>query len=108
MSEVPLVLSVRFPIKPDQRERFLELSRAAVASTRKEPGCISYTFYEDGMVPNAFIFFEEWRSEEALVSHIKQPYIQPLLEAFPEILDGDVDLRRYYVSRVTHGIDDLM
>jgi quinol monooxygenase YgiN len=102
--DVPLVLAGRYKIKPEKRERFLELAKAGLEPTRKEPGNISYNFYEDPNVPNSFIYFEEWQSREELDRHLKQPYITPLLNEFSELVDGKADVRVYDIKSLTYGL----
>ncbi|MEL7242391.1 MAG: putative quinol monooxygenase [Cyanobacteria bacterium J06573_2] len=102
--DVPIVLAGRYKIKPEKRERFLELATAGIEPTRKESGNISYSFYEDASVPNSFIYFEEWHSRAALAEHLQQPYITPLLTEFSELVDGDVDVRVYDIQSLTYGL----
>ena len=102
---VPVVVATRFKIKPEKRALFLELANAALEPTLAEEGVISYAFYEDAAKPNFFIYFEEWKSRQALSAHLKQPYVTPLLEQFPEILDGQADVRVYDIENITHELE---
>ena len=102
--DVPIVLSGRYKIKPEKRERFLELAQAGVKQTREEAGNISYGFYEEHDMPNSFIYFEEWESRAALAEHLKQAYITPLIEEFSELVDGEADVRIYDIKNLTYGL----
>lgn len=102
--EIPIVLAGRYKIKPDKRERFLQLANLGLESSRAEPGNISYSFYEEAGIHNSFIYFEEWESREALAEHLKQPYITPLLEEFSELVDGEADVRVYDIHNLTYGL----
>jgi quinol monooxygenase YgiN len=104
MSQSLIVLAGRYKIKPEKRELFLELARAGIEQTRQEPGNISYSFYEEDDVPNSFIYFEEWESREALAEHLQQPYITPLLTEFPNLVEGEANVRVYNVSSYTQGL----
>lgn len=101
---IPLVVSVIFRIKPSKRDLFLRVALAAIEPTRKEPGSISYSFYEDASEPNTFIYYEEWKSEEALASHLAQPYTQAVLSIFNEVLDGEPIVRMYDVRGVSYEL----
>ncbi len=102
--DVPIVLAGRYKIKPEKRERFLELANNGFEPTKAEPGNISYSLYEEVGTSNSFIYFEEWKSREALAEHLKQPYITPLLEEFSELVDGEADVRVYDIESLTYGL----
>ncbi|MGI0480827.1 putative quinol monooxygenase [Geminocystis sp. CENA526] len=105
MNQPFIVLAGRYKIKPEKRERFLELATVGVEPTRQESGNISYAFYEEVNVPNSFIYFEEWENREALMAHLKQPYITPLLAEFADLVDGSADVKIYDVEHYTTGLD---
>ncbi len=102
--EIPIVLAGRYKIKPEKRERFLELTKLALEYSRAESGNISYGCYEEVGSLNSFIYFEEWKSREALAKHLKQAYVTPLLEEFPELVDGEADVRVYDIHNFTYGL----
>ena len=76
-----LIIHVRAIIKPESREAFLAVARDVIAQTRREPGSLSYSCYEDIAEPNVFIFYEEWRMQADIDAHLAQPYTQALLAA---------------------------
>ena len=76
-----LIIHVRAVIKPESRETFLAAAREVIAQTRREPGSLSYSCYEDIAEPNVFIFYEEWRTQADIDAHLAQPYTQALLTA---------------------------
>ncbi|BAQ64219.1 hypothetical protein GM3709_984 [Geminocystis sp. NIES-3709] len=104
MSDLFIVLAGRYKIKPEKRDRFLELAIIGLEPTRQEAGNISYAFYEEVGVPNSFIYFEEWQSREALMAHLQQPYITPLLEEFGDLVEGSADVKIYDIKSYTEGL----
>lgn len=106
--DVPVVLAARFKIKPEKRDLFIQLAKATLEPTRTEQGVISYSFYEESSVPNSFIYFEEWKSREALAEHLKTPYTQSLLKQFPDMLDGEPNIRVYDIKSLTYGLEEGM
>lgn len=102
--EIPIVLAGRYKIKPEKRDRFLELANSGLEPSRAESGNISYSLYEEAGTPNSFIYFEEWKSREALVEHLKQPYVTPLIEEFSELVDGDANVLVYDIHSLTYGL----
>jgi len=53
--------------------------REVIAQTRREPGALSYSCYEDVAEPHLFIFHKDWRTQEDLDTHLAQPYTRALL-----------------------------
>jgi len=102
--DVPLVVAARFRIKPDKRAEFIEHSLSVVEPTTTETGVISYSFYEDLNLENHFIFFEEWKSREALEFHLKTPYLEKLMQKFPEFINGEPNIRVYEVNKVDYAL----
>ncbi|MCC5636628.1 antibiotic biosynthesis monooxygenase [Nostoc sp. CHAB 5844] len=102
--DVPLVVAARFKIKPDKREEFIELSRSVLEQTIAEAGVISYSFYEDLNLQNHFIFFEEWQSREALEFHLNTPYLERLMQKFPEFINGEPNIRVYEINKVDYEL----
>lgn len=99
-SGLPIVLAARFKIKPPQREEFLRLARIALRETVKEPGVITYNLYEEESVKNSFIFFEEWKSRQALDVHLKTDYTKNLLDRFSDLVDGEPSIKVYSIQGV--------
>ena len=60
---VMLIIHVLAIIKPESREAFLAAARDVIAQTRREPGSLGYSCYEDITERNVFIFYEEWRAK---------------------------------------------
>lgn len=103
-SGLPLVLAARFRIKPEQRAEFLQLANVALKETVKETGVITYNLYEDTDTKNSFIFFEEWKSRQALDSHLQTNYTKSLLNKFPQLVDGEPSIKVYKVQ----GVDFIL
>jgi quinol monooxygenase YgiN len=68
---------------------------AQIAPTRAEPGCTNYDFHVDAEDPNAFMFYENWRSRADLEAHLKMPHLAPLRSRVDELLASPVEIRFY-------------
>lgn len=62
------------------RAALLEL----VAPTHAEPGVLQYTLHEDPAKPGSFYFYESYKDQAALDSHMKSPH---LAKAFAQVGD---------------------
>jgi quinol monooxygenase YgiN len=69
-----VVQIVRASIKPEQRDRWLEVIRQNAVQTRAEEGCEGYQVAEDLEVPNSFVIVELWTSLDAVYDHFRSQF----------------------------------
>jgi quinol monooxygenase YgiN len=69
--------------------------RNLILPTRAEPGCRRYELWQNEADSNEFRFVEEWESSAALDAHFETPHIQNALSQLPELMAGELDLRKY-------------
>ncbi|MCW3463937.1 putative quinol monooxygenase [Chitinophaga nivalis] len=83
-------------IQPVSIEEFRQALETLAIQTRKEPGCIDYTYYPEPGVAGAFTLIEHYRNQESLQHHFLQPY----LAAFVKKMEGwkSKDLQVYFLS----------
>lgn len=98
-----IIVAGSMKVKPEKRQAFLDLAQSCIQPSRSEPGCISYSFYEDRTEENQFLFFEEWQSREALEQHFQTAYFQQFAAQVPELFEGEVTIKIYQIS----GIEKL-
>lgn len=55
----------------EQTDRVKEELLSLVEPTRKEKGCIDYTFYRDNDDQNILMLYENWETEEDLQTHME-------------------------------------
>jgi quinol monooxygenase YgiN len=89
---------VSVSIKPEQRDRWLELVRMNAIQTRAEEGCESYRVCEDIDTPNAFVLVEEWTSMEAQYEHFRNPDFGKLMGSLAEVLAGPPEVSIHEVA----------
>jgi len=93
-----IVIAVTIPVKPEAREEARKLFTVLEEATRKEAGCLTYTFYADRNDPNTLFLFEEWESEEALANHYQTEHMKHFTPQAPTILAGAPSAKRYTVT----------
>ena len=59
---------------------------AFVKTTRKEPGCISYTLQVDADRPTDFWFIERWANQAAIDAHLANEATASLVADLAELL----------------------
>ncbi|WP_043931406.1 putative quinol monooxygenase [Bacillus sp. EB01] len=67
-------------LKPEANlEEYLGLAREVVAETRKEKGCIMYTYHQAIHDPLILATIEEWEDEESLDLHNQSDHIKRIV-----------------------------
>ena len=95
-----IIVQGTIPIRPDCRERALNLARTMAEATRAEVGCISYEFYVGLSDPNTLMLFQEWETMDALVDHYQTPHMDEFLQVLPDVVSGEITTKRYAVQSV--------
>ncbi|MFT4465310.1 MAG: putative quinol monooxygenase [Sodalis sp. (in: enterobacteria)] len=66
--------------KPGSAEAIVDVVAPCIAATRREQGCLSYTFHQDKERPDSFMFIETWASEDALERHAQSAHLKVLVD----------------------------
>lgn len=86
MAENTISSLARMNVKPGYEEAWKKVVVEFVTETRKEPGCISYDWFQSCDNPTMFAFCERWRGSEAIQVHIQTPQFQLLMAKAAEML----------------------
>lgn len=97
---------VRASIKPDQRDRWLEVIRENAAQTRVEEGCEGYQVAEDLEAPNTFVIIERWANLEAVYSHFRN-HFEELMAALGDVFAAPPEASIHEVSS-TLSLDEVL
>jgi quinol monooxygenase YgiN len=98
---------VKVSIRPEHRDRWLEVIRANAAQTRSEDGCESYQISEDLETPNSFVIVERWASLEAQYGHFRAPEFGELMAALGDIIAGPPEVSIHEVAS-TLSLDEAL
>lgn len=66
-----IVQIVKASIKPEGRDRWLDVIAQNAAQTRAEEGCLGYQVAEDVESPNSFVIVEQFSDMDALKDHFR-------------------------------------
>lgn len=69
-----LIQVVKAAIRPEQRDRWLDVIRRNATQTRAEDGCEGYQVAEDLETPNNFIILEQWANLDAVHTHFRNQF----------------------------------
>jgi quinol monooxygenase YgiN len=95
-----IVIAGHVALDPVQREKAVAAASEMMRETRKERGCISYTFSADLEEPGRFLLFEEWESDDALRAHFAAPHMARFRQAVGGLGVREMKVQRYEVAKV--------
>ena len=87
-------------VKANKREDFIAASKAVAEASKDETGLLSYSFSESQIEANHFVFFEEWKDDEAIAYHVSQPYFKLFIAQTKTMLVEDFTGTIYSISNV--------
>ena len=85
-------ITLKVPIRPDQRDAWLEGIRRYADAVRAEPGNVEFNVFESIDEPNQFAIVEAFESPEAGDEHVKTPHFKEFFEWFPKTLASAPDI----------------
>jgi len=90
MSKVTIA---RMVVKPESVARFIELANVLVVSTNKETGCEIYKLYQELGATTSFLFYEEYKDQDALDFHFASSNLKEFLANIQDLLAEEVQLK---------------
>ena len=86
---MPIVIAVKYRLKPGKRQELLNFVMDNVIGTRQEPGNLAYAHYPSIENEQDMFVFEMWEKLEDVDRHIEAPHYvafskkrQPMLESY--------------------------
>jgi quinol monooxygenase YgiN len=95
-----LIVAGEIEIDPAKREEAIAAARQVMDATRREPGCISYTFSADLAEPGRFRIFEEWESQAALDAHFAAPHMAAFSAQVGGLGVRAMRIQKYEIAKV--------
>jgi quinol monooxygenase YgiN len=84
-----------FRARRGQSEALGAALAALVAPTRLEAGCLNYDLHRSFDDADVWFVYENWRSPEGFDAHMLSEHLQAFLKATPDLIAGNIDLRRF-------------
>lgn len=85
----------RVSIKEGQEAAFTNVAKKLVEATRQEAGNISYNLYQSPFDPQSFIFYEEYKDDDAFDFHANSDHFKAFAEAIPDMLAADLNIEQF-------------
>src|ERR1700681_2370990 len=84
-----------FRARSDNSEPLGAALAALVEPTRLEAGCLNYDLHRSVDDADVWFVYENWRSPEGFDAHMLSEHLQAFLKAMPDLVVGNIDLRRF-------------
>ena len=92
-----IFITARFRIRPEDADRWPEISRSFTEATRAEPGCLWFDWSRSIEDPNEYVLVEAFADDDAGASHVQsdhfkaaQKELPPHLAETPRIVNASV------------------
>lgn len=89
-----IFITAKFRIRPDDADRWPEISRAFTTATRGEPGCLWFDWSRSLDDPTEYVLVEAFRDDESGAAHVASEHFKqarldlpPHLAATPKIVN---------------------
>jgi quinol monooxygenase YgiN len=93
-----IIVAGTFRVPAERIEELMPVARATLAATRREPGCLTYSYAFDMEDRGLVRVYEEWESRPHLEAHFRQPHMGPWRAKLAEIGAHGRKLARYEVT----------
>ncbi len=79
-----IVVSGKAKVAPGAIDKVRDVMETTIRATRKEQGCIDYSYGVDVLDPDAILILEYWDDWAALEAHFTQPHMAEWIKALGE------------------------
>lgn len=80
-----IFIVVKFTVKPEWSERWLDLTRSFTESTRQEPGNLWFDWSRSVEDPHQFVLVEAF-NDDAAQAHVKSVHFSEAMQIMPQAL----------------------
>jgi quinol monooxygenase YgiN len=84
------VIVARVMVKAGQEKAFIEIASKLVTATRAEEGNLFYTLYQSTENPVEFIFYEEYKDDDAFETHASSAHFAAFAAATNDMMAGEL------------------
>ncbi|KNB50765.1 putative quinol monooxygenase [Streptomyces caatingaensis] len=75
-----IFITVKFPVRPERSEEWLDIVRDFTEATRAEPGNLFYEWSRSVDDPNEYVLVEGFRDAEAGREHVESAHFRQAME----------------------------
>jgi quinol monooxygenase YgiN len=87
-----IFIVVKFTVRPESRDVWLERTHSFTEATRNEPGNLWFEWSVSVDDPNRFVLVEAFRDAEAAVAHVSADHFKEAMRLLPTMLAAVPDI----------------
>lgn len=95
-----IVVAGIWKVKESGKKAFIAACQWIKGFSKEDEGYLSYSFNEDKITHNQYLFFEEWKDRDAIENHVNQWYFREFMNQVEPLLESKPIIRLYSVSEV--------
>jgi len=81
-----ILIVLKAQIRPEKRDEWLAGIKQYTADVRKEPGNVSFDYYESAETPNEFAIIETFADGDAASAHVSTEHAQTFFKLMPKMV----------------------
>ncbi|GAA3803636.1 putative quinol monooxygenase [Streptomyces chiangmaiensis] len=93
-----IFIAVKFTVRPDRSEEWLNLVDDFTRATRQEPGNIFFEWSRSVHRPNQFVLIEAFESPKAGAVHVNSGHFKTAMAWMPEVIAKKPDIIHVQVA----------
>jgi quinol monooxygenase YgiN len=78
-----IFITAKFKVRPEDADRWPEISDAFTRATRSEPGCLWFDWSRSLDDPAEYVLVEAFRDDKAGVAHVRSSHFKRAQETLP-------------------------
>ncbi len=78
-----IFITAKFRVRPDDADRWPEISRSFTEATRAEPGCLWFDWSRSLDDPTEYVLVEAFRNDEAAGAHVTSEHFKTAQRELP-------------------------
>lgn len=98
-SDGPVIIAARMHVKSECVGAFKQLAAPLIETTRQEPGCLQYDFYQEAQDSTVFFFYEVYADRAAQELHSGSDYLARFVQARAPMLSSPSEATIYDGAR---------
>lgn len=87
-----ILIVVKFTVRPERSEEWLDLVKEFTQSTRSEPGNVFFEWSRSVEVPHQFVLVEGFESAEAGAAHVGSEHFKTAMAWMPKVIARKPDI----------------